>query len=192
MRLNLDYGKIIGSTKELNFSSSFNVHTPVGIAGIRGTDFVVQLVPAGSTGRWEAPTPKGQGDLLAGHSRIESMQYIRFFGGGGAAAETAKLVCKVFKGEVVITLIDDTLHIVGGGKRLSIPIKDGQPVPEDATEDNIDPDNPDDADDQNSLDEMKEAEDQASPPTKVDPDAIEEAIEEIFDALTGTLGSGGN
>ncbi len=82
MRLNLDYGKIIGSTKELNFSSSFNVHTPVGIAGIRGTDFVVQLVPAGSTGRWEAPTPKGQGDLLAGHSRIESMQYIRFFGGG--------------------------------------------------------------------------------------------------------------
>ncbi len=101
-------------------------------------------------------------------------------------------MCKVFKGEVVITLIDDTLHIVGGGKRLSIPIKDGQPVPEDATEDNIDPDNPDDADDQNSLDEMKEAEDQASPPTKVDPDAIEEAIEEIFDALTGTLGSGGN
>ncbi len=42
-RLKLDYGSIVGSTKSLRPRSSFEIVTPIGIGGIRGTDWIVQL-----------------------------------------------------------------------------------------------------------------------------------------------------
>ncbi len=42
-RLKLDYGSIVGSTKSLRPRSNFEIVTPIGIGGIRGTDWIVQL-----------------------------------------------------------------------------------------------------------------------------------------------------
>lgn len=50
-RLNLAYGEIVGNVKKLNKAagSSFDIKTPVGAAGIRGTTFriVMQIAPSG-------------------------------------------------------------------------------------------------------------------------------------------------
>ena len=43
-RLKLDYGEIIGSTKKLNSASVYEINTPVGIAGIRGTTWYAKVV----------------------------------------------------------------------------------------------------------------------------------------------------
>lgn len=43
--LNVAYGEVVGNVKKLAKGSSYNVHTPVGAAGIRGTTFSVKLVP---------------------------------------------------------------------------------------------------------------------------------------------------
>lgn len=45
-QVSLSYGEIIGDVKKLNTAagSSFNIDTPVGIAGIRGTTFLIQLL----------------------------------------------------------------------------------------------------------------------------------------------------
>ena len=42
--LRLDYGELIGSTKSLRQGSKFEVQTPVGIAGIRGTNWFLRVV----------------------------------------------------------------------------------------------------------------------------------------------------
>lgn len=49
-RLNLAYGDLIGSVKKLGTSSRFDIRTPVGAAGIRGTTFRIVL-RFGSDGR---------------------------------------------------------------------------------------------------------------------------------------------
>lgn len=41
--LHLDYGEMVGNVKTLNTASSYNVRTPVGAAGIRGTTFRILL-----------------------------------------------------------------------------------------------------------------------------------------------------
>ena len=41
--LNLDYGKIVGSTRKLSSRSIYRIETPVGIAGIRGTDWFIEV-----------------------------------------------------------------------------------------------------------------------------------------------------
>lgn len=50
-RLNLAYGEVVGNVKKLNKAagSSFDIKTPVGAAGIRGTTFriVMQITPTG-------------------------------------------------------------------------------------------------------------------------------------------------
>jgi len=43
-RLKLDYGEIIGSTKKLNSASTYEISTPVGIVGIRGTDWYSKVL----------------------------------------------------------------------------------------------------------------------------------------------------
>lgn len=43
--LNVSYGEVVGNVKKLSKGSAYNVHTPVGAAGIRGTTFRVALVP---------------------------------------------------------------------------------------------------------------------------------------------------
>lgn len=43
--LNVAYGEVIGNVKKLSKGSAYNVRTPVGAAGIRGTTFRVALVP---------------------------------------------------------------------------------------------------------------------------------------------------
>lgn len=42
-RLNLAYGEMVGNVKKLNASSSYDVRTPVGAAGIRGTTYRIKL-----------------------------------------------------------------------------------------------------------------------------------------------------
>lgn len=42
-RLHLDYGEMVGNVKPLNTASSYDVNTPVGAAGIRGTTFRIKL-----------------------------------------------------------------------------------------------------------------------------------------------------
>jgi hypothetical protein len=42
-RLNLAYGEMVGNVKKLNSASKFDVKTPVGAAGIRGTTFRILL-----------------------------------------------------------------------------------------------------------------------------------------------------
>lgn len=43
--LNVSYGEVVGNVKKLAKGSAYNVRTPVGAAGIRGTTFQVRLVP---------------------------------------------------------------------------------------------------------------------------------------------------
>lgn len=43
--LNVAYGEVVGNVKKLAKGSAYNVHTPVGAAGIRGTTFRVALTP---------------------------------------------------------------------------------------------------------------------------------------------------
>lgn len=45
--LKLAYGEMIGDVKHLNTGSSFNIQTPVGAAGIRGTQFRIVFRPSG-------------------------------------------------------------------------------------------------------------------------------------------------
>lgn len=42
-RLNLSYGEMVGNVKTLNSASSYDVRTPIGAAGIRGTTFRIFL-----------------------------------------------------------------------------------------------------------------------------------------------------
>lgn len=44
--LNLAYGELVGDVKKLNKSSTYNIKTPVGAAGIRGTQFRIVLTPS--------------------------------------------------------------------------------------------------------------------------------------------------
>ena len=43
--LNIAYGEVVGNVKKLSKGSAYNVRTPVGAAGIRGTTFLIKLVP---------------------------------------------------------------------------------------------------------------------------------------------------
>lgn len=45
--LDLAYGEMIGDVKKLNTESSYNIKTPVGAAGIRGTQFRIVFRPSG-------------------------------------------------------------------------------------------------------------------------------------------------
>ncbi len=45
--LNLAYGEMVGDVKKLNKDSSYNIRTPVGAAGIRGTTFRIVFRPTG-------------------------------------------------------------------------------------------------------------------------------------------------
>lgn len=45
--LRLDYGEMVGDVKKLNTASNFNIRTPVGAAGIRGTQFRIVFRPTG-------------------------------------------------------------------------------------------------------------------------------------------------
>jgi hypothetical protein len=45
-RLNLTYGEMVGDVKKLNVSSKYDIKTPVGAAGIRGTTFRIVFTPS--------------------------------------------------------------------------------------------------------------------------------------------------
>ncbi len=45
--LNLAYGEMVGDVKKLNKDSTYNIRTPVGAAGIRGTQFRIVFRPSG-------------------------------------------------------------------------------------------------------------------------------------------------
>ena len=45
-KLNLSYGEMVGDVKHLNKSSTYNIKTPVGAAGIRGTQFRIVMTPS--------------------------------------------------------------------------------------------------------------------------------------------------
>lgn len=47
-KLNLTYGELVGNVKKLKGASTFEVQTPVGAAGIRGTTFRLVFRPAGN------------------------------------------------------------------------------------------------------------------------------------------------
>ena len=44
--VDLDFGSLVVKTKKLNKSSSFDIHSPLGTAGIRGTEFQMALDPS--------------------------------------------------------------------------------------------------------------------------------------------------
>jgi hypothetical protein len=52
-KLKLNFGEIVGKDRKLNPNSTFQVMTPVGIAGIRGTEFLIQI-RKDSNGQWSA------------------------------------------------------------------------------------------------------------------------------------------
>ena len=43
--LNLDSGSILGNVKKISANSRYEIMTPHGVAGIRGTDFAVEAIP---------------------------------------------------------------------------------------------------------------------------------------------------
>jgi hypothetical protein len=47
-KLKMTYGELVGNVKHLNGASTFEVDTPVGAAGIRGTTFSIVYRPAGN------------------------------------------------------------------------------------------------------------------------------------------------
>ena len=49
IKLDLDSGSLVVQTKKLDRSSSFTIESPVGTAGIRGTEFQLGISPAGET-----------------------------------------------------------------------------------------------------------------------------------------------
>ncbi|MDP0500007.1 MAG: FecR domain-containing protein [Verrucomicrobiota bacterium JB022] len=75
-RLRLNYGQVVGQVDKLREDSSFEVVTPVGIAGIRGTQFVVTL------------TRNGDGTFTASLGVKEGLVEFRLAGAGAAAAAT--------------------------------------------------------------------------------------------------------
>ena len=67
--IDLDYGSLVVKTKKLNKTSSFNIDSPVGVAGIRGTEFQMaakpdQGVQLDVTESTVAFTPPGGGDAI--------------------------------------------------------------------------------------------------------------------------------
>lgn len=46
--IKLNYGEIVGNTKKLSRGSSYEIETPVGVAGIRGTTWGVTVIPLGN------------------------------------------------------------------------------------------------------------------------------------------------
>ena len=72
-RLNLTRGELIGNVKKLNAAdgSSFNIQTPVGAAGIRGTTFRIIFRPDGQgTAQFSVTTIEGNVVLLVGEVEI--------------------------------------------------------------------------------------------------------------------------
>jgi hypothetical protein len=59
--LNLAYGELVGDVKKLNKSSTYNIKTAVGAAGIRGTVFRVTFFPPanGQPARFQLSTAEG-------------------------------------------------------------------------------------------------------------------------------------
>jgi len=59
--LNLAYGELVGDVKKLHKSSSYNIKTAVGAAGIRGTIYRVVFLPAanGQPARFQLSTAEG-------------------------------------------------------------------------------------------------------------------------------------
>src|SRR6478735_1902520 len=59
--LNLAYGELVGDVKKLNKSSSYNIKTAVGAAGIRGTIYRVVFLPAanGQPAMFQLSTAEG-------------------------------------------------------------------------------------------------------------------------------------
>jgi hypothetical protein len=43
--IDLDFGSLVVKTKKLNWRSNLNIHSPVGVAGIRGTEFQMAMSP---------------------------------------------------------------------------------------------------------------------------------------------------
>ena len=67
--IDLDYGSLVVKTKKLNKLSSFNIDSPVGVAGIRGTEFQMAAQPDKGvqldvTESTVAFTPPGGGDAI--------------------------------------------------------------------------------------------------------------------------------
>ncbi len=77
-KLNLAYGEMIGDVKKLNKSSTYNIKTPVGAAGIRGTQFRIVFTPP--------TTPGGPANFTL--STAEGL--VLFTGTTGAPVEVAK------------------------------------------------------------------------------------------------------
>ena len=59
--LNLTYGELVGDVKKLNKSSTYNIKTAVGAAGIRGTIFRIVMTPSsdGKTYTFQLATAEG-------------------------------------------------------------------------------------------------------------------------------------
>lgn len=59
--LNLAYGDMVGDVKKLNTASSYNIKTPAGAAGIRGTTFRIVFTPAldGRSATFQLSTSEG-------------------------------------------------------------------------------------------------------------------------------------
>ncbi len=74
-KLNLSRGELVGNVKKLNYDagSSFNIQTPVGAAGIRGTTFRIVFRPDG-TGKafFSLTTVEGNVVLAAGTVNLPS------------------------------------------------------------------------------------------------------------------------
>jgi len=77
-KLNLAYGEMVGDVKKLNKSSSYNIKTPVGAAGIRGTQFRIVFFPPAA------------GSTVATFQLSTSEGLVLFTGTTGAPVEVAK------------------------------------------------------------------------------------------------------
>ena len=69
VKLELSLGEMIVETKKLNKSSSFDIHSPIAVAGIRGTAFRLRADDNGQS----LDVIRGQVDCQQGRGRVTSV-----------------------------------------------------------------------------------------------------------------------
>ena len=99
--LNVAYGEVVGNVKKLAKGSAYNVHTPVGAAGIRGTTFRVALTPV--------TLPGGQTTYKITLSTSEGVVLFTAFAPAGVTPTTAE----VSAGTEVSATVDVVVSAVG-------------------------------------------------------------------------------
>ncbi|MDP2139033.1 MAG: FecR domain-containing protein [Candidatus Didemnitutus sp.] len=121
-RLNLAYGEMVGSVKKLNTTSRFDIKTPVGAAGIRGTTFRIVL-------RFQADG-QVQFQLSTSEGRVVFSGVVPA-GEGSTPTDTTATEVEVAAGQEVsaVVQVNPTTNTV-----TSVQVSSAQPISAEATQ----------------------------------------------------------